>query len=151
MNVAVLVIHEGGWLATLVSLFTWSFWNHVALKVGDKVYYMDSGKSFGKNNDSGLRECDYSYIAEKYPHLSFSIAGADEDKLMAFLHAHVDVKYDAKRTLGWVVRKYKTLDDVDRFNCIELVYYAFKSLGIDLWEGENISPGKLAKILRKRG
>jgi uncharacterized protein YycO len=72
----------------------------------------------------------------------------DEDRMFRWLTKQVGKKYDKTMVVRFVTRKQETRKSREKWFCSELVYAAFKHVGVDLFrdtEPWEVSPGMLAR------
>ena len=141
-KVKILFVHSTTTLGLFISAVTRGSCNHVALLIGDDVYSMET---------EGLRVFSK---AEYYSH-NFILDSRDINVkaylAIEFLNKHSKIKYDWRRSGLWPFRNIiENTDEITRWNCVEMVYYTLRDQLITLWDGSNISPAKLMKIVFKR-
>lgn len=141
-DIAILAVRKDSFAAQVVSFFTWSKWNHVAVRIGDKVYEMQP---------QGLRYVNIEYYEMICEFKELNTPQIDVEKAKVFMEKNKDKAYDWYRTLGWPLAFLFESDIEDEYNCVDLAFELWESEGIILWEGRNLSPAAVHKELGEYG
>jgi uncharacterized protein YycO len=145
--IQLLFCHGRGLLSALIRFQTWSYWSHVAIRVGDDIYEAWPGKGvhkmtvpeFYKHGINGIRSCHVSFDSD---YLETRVAGLVRE----FLEAQTGKKYSYAGVIRFIARfGQRTGVFMPRYFCSELIAAAFQCAGYPLLRDDaaKISPGAL--------
>lgn len=107
----------------LVSLFTFSKWNHSA------IYFEDTGRVYDSTFFTGVRCTNIESYKQKYPrHDIYYIRVPDEDSAKKFAHEQLGKSYDWTALFGLVFRN--SWEEPDSWFCSELAEATIKASGL---------------------
>ena len=142
-DVRILFVEYNNFLGKLISLVTFGSCNHVALLIGGDVYSMET---------EGIRIFSKAVYYDVNKLKESKVLNISSSKAIDFLNSKSTIKYDWLRSILWPLRKLiKFRDKIERWNCVEMVYYTLKDQQVVYWDGSNISPSKLEKIVLNKG
>jgi len=143
MEYGIVTVSEKKLFARIIQLFTWSKWNHVAFYFNHNSYK----NIIIEMNSNGIQLFELEkYVKGKDVRIHKNTPKVDMRKILAFVFKNMHRKYDYWRTLFFFYKR-KDINDYSKWNCIEFVEEMFKDQGIDLFNGEKLTPGQINKKL----
>ena len=86
------------------------------------------------------------YIKGKDVRIHRNTPKIDLRKILSFVFKNMHRKYDLIRTVFFFYKR-KDINDYSKWNCIEFIEEMFKDQGIELFNGEKLTPGQINKRL----
>ena len=143
MEYGIATVSEKSLFARLIQLFTWSKWNHVALYVNVSPY----NNVIVEMNNHGIQLFEFEkYSRGRDIRIHKNTPEIDLRKALSFIFSNMDRKYDYLKTIFFFFKP-KDIDSEKKWNCIEFIEAIFKDQGIDLFNGEKLTPGQINKRL----
>ncbi|MBA94815.1 MAG: hypothetical protein CMP21_03550 [Rickettsiales bacterium] len=144
MEYAIVTVSQKTFFSRLIQLFTWSKWNHVAFYINKYNYRgVIAEVNFNGVQFFSLKE----YCKDKDVRIHKNTPNIkDLRQTLHFIFKNKNKKYDFFRTLFFFYKK-KNIDDKSKWNCIEFIEEIFRDQGVELFNGEKLTPGQINKRL----
>ncbi len=143
MEYGIVTVSEKSLFARLIQLFTRSKWNHVAFYFNHNSYK----NIIIEMNGNGIQLFELEkYIKSKDVRIHRNTPKIDLRKTLSFVFKNMHRKYDLIRTVFFFYKR-KDINDYSKWNCVEFIEEMFKDQGIELFDGEKLTPGQINKRL----
>ena len=139
MKLGIVVCKSRGFWGRIISFFTGDYWNHVCIYALGYVYEIRPKQGLIK-----LRRIDF--LQAYADHIAYEVP-LDPFKAQKWLESSLNVQYDYKRSISWIFRKFFSLDDSERWNCVEHAQHFASAMGIEFLASiGNISPKRVGVL-----